>query len=247
MIIIKKNKIVFDPHSSKREKKDVGEKDLPKFLTETVKIGKGVTFKRIFDLIILHKDLFNVLFDSGCLHGHKIEMYLGEYDKEVEATKDITYLEVYWGTDYWNLSGEKELYLYPSFHGIKKNYTDENTSEPFDCPIGITSNINGLKNLPFNVNEHASFQEIKNGKLKKKLEGKCEMNLFDMIRGILFEISYYGTPENCGEFFEDMAKTVERIKSGEEDMYELKGKKKNGMPKFKKIKKKKNSEEKEDL
>ena len=52
----------------------------------------------------------------------------------------------------------------------------------------------------------------------------------------MFEISFYGTPQNSKEFFDKMDKTVERIKNGEEDMYEMK-KNKKGKIKFKKIKK----------
>jgi len=240
MLKIKKNKIVFDPLSSKREKETIEEKDLPRFLTEEVEIGEGVTFGRIFDLIILHKDLFNVIFDSGCLHGHKIEMYIGEYDKEVEKSTEITYIECYWGTDYWNFSGEKEMCLYSSFHGIKEGYTDANMGDgkPFDCPMGLTSHINGLKDLPFKINNDVSFNEIKNGKFKIKLEGKHKMTLFEIIKGILFELSFYGTPENCDDFFQKMNDTVERINNGEEDLYEMK-KNKKGKIKFEKIKKKK--------
>jgi len=240
MIIIKKNKITFDPQSRHREKEDVYDHDLPQYLCETVKIGKGVTFERIFDLIILHKDLFNQIFNNGCLHGHKIEMYLESYNKDVETTSEMTYMESCWGTDYWDLGKKKdrEVYLYPSFHGIKEGYTDQYSTEPFDCPMGITSDISGYKNLPFKTNEYVIFQEHKDGKFKTKLDGKHEMDLFSMIKGILFEITFYGTPKNSEEFFDKMAKQVEDIKSGKADLYELKGKKKNGMPKFKKIKKK---------
>lgn len=223
MIRITKNSIVYHP-IGEREPHFVDDSDLPLYLSDVVKIGKNVTFERIFDLIVLHKDLFNGIFNFGCLHGYEVDMYLEEYNKDIEPNGDITYMECYWGCDYWNFNeDDKEVSMYPAFHGKKENYTDKYQTEPCDMNIGVSGHIGEYKKLPFKINENAYFGEVKDGKYQAIMEGNCEMTLFDMIRGILHEISFYGTPQQYDEKMDELAETVERIKSGEEKMYELKG------------------------
>jgi hypothetical protein len=67
-----------------------------------------------------------------------------------------------------------------------------------------------------------------------------------MISGILFEISFYGTPENSKKFFDDMAETVRRIEAGEEDLYEME-RDENGEITFNKIEKDLDDDEDDDL
>ena len=246
MIRITKNSIIYHALHPDGENRFIADDDIATCLSDEVRIGKNVTFERIFDLIITNKEIFNIIFAQGTLGNYKIDVYLDEYnqDDNDDDPDSITYLEVYWGTDYWNFDGEKEVSLYPSFHGIRKGYTDEFQKEPCDMNIGICNQIQNLKKYKMTINNYVVYNDyIKKEKdLNKKypllMEGEKTMTLFDFIRGILFEISFYGTPKKRDEFFDEMAETVKRIDAGEEDLYEMK-KNKKGKIKFKKIKKKK--------
>lgn len=237
MIRINKNNLVFHPHYYESKPVFVEDIDLPRYLSDEVKIGKNVTFERIFDLFILHKDLFNLIFEKGTLYGYKIENYLDDYNKPDEGKPDsMTYLEIHWGTDFWDFEGEKEIALYPDFHGIKENYTDENQKEPCTMPMGLDfTPICELKKYKVRLSDNAEFRGFKpeeEDKFPILLDGKKKFTLFDVITAIFHEISFYGTPENRQEQRDKLDDTVKRIESGEEKLYEWKGFKEDGSPNF---------------
>ena len=70
MITITRDKIYSSPFSLKKtnsnskEVKEIQASDVIKFLGEEVELGDDVTFKNLFDIIILHKDFLNVLFSK---------------------------------------------------------------------------------------------------------------------------------------------------------------------------------------
>ena len=240
MIRINKNSIIYHALYPEGENRIIADDDITSCLSEEVRIGKNVTFERIFDLIVLNKDIFNVIFQQGTLGNYKIEVYLDEYNQEDndDDPDSITYLEAYWGTEYFEYEQEKDVTIYPSFHGIKEGFTDEYQKEPCDMNIGICNQIQNLKKYKMRMNNHVRFngynKEEKDVKKRYPLlmEGETTMTLFDFIRGILFEISFYGAPSQRDKFFKSLDKQSEDIKSGKAKLYEWKGEKEDGMPNF---------------
>jgi hypothetical protein len=215
MISINEKSITFSNYGEKPKK--ISEDNLPYYLYDIVKIGKNVTFERIFDLIIKHKNLFNVIFGWGAMHGHEIDSFIEEYNKESTST-DLDYLEVFFSTDYWDFKdkkSKKEIEFYSGLHGIKKD-------EEFVYAIDFRP-LNEIKKLPIKIKKNISFYDwVKVNEPKKLLEGEIEMKLFDFIGAILYEITWNGTPENRDERFDDLKERTDKIERGEEKFYELK-------------------------
>ena len=256
MIRINKNSIIYHALYPDGKNRIIDDDDITSCLSEEVRIGKNVTFERIFDLIVLNKEIFNVIFQQGTLGNYKIDVYLDEYnqDDDDKEPDSITYLEACWGCDYWSFDNDKEVSIYPSFHGIREGYTDKYQKEPCDMNIGICGQIQNLKKYKMRMNNHVIFNDWDKEEedLKKRypilMEGEKTMTLFDFIRGILFEISFYGAPSQREKFFKSLDEQVKEIESGKAKLYEWEGFKEDGMPNFVEVPNlnKKDSDEKEE-
>ena len=196
--------------------KKIPEDQLPMFLSDEIKIAKGVKFKRIFDLCILHKELFNKIFYSST-RGFDIDMFIDEYNKVGEKESEITYLYVSrilskWHKDYFD--------AYLNFGGIAENYTDEYNDEPYDCNMSVSfTPLYSLKNIEIRVDDAFIISGEKNETLFKD---KKPITLFDFLSTILYEITWNGAPDNRNEKLEELNTTAQRIKNGEEELFELK-------------------------
>jgi len=230
MIRIGEKSLYYHPIYADAKPRFVEEDELPMFLSDTVKLDKTVTFERVFKLIIMHNELFNMIFKVGCLGGYKIDQYIDEFMK-FDDDKDpdsMDYLEVYWHSEYWNFD-YKELSCYPAFHGIKENYTDEHQKEPCRMNMGLDfTSINNLRKYKIKLNENVRYHDyIKKAEtIEEKypllVEGNTEFRLFDLIQAILNDISFYGSPEQRDAKAKELDETVKRIESGEEKTYEMK-------------------------
>ena len=81
-------------------------------------------------------------------------------------------------------------------------------------------------------NDYIKKEKYLNKKYPLLMEGEKTMTLFDFIRGILFEISFYGAPSQRDKFFKELDDQVKEIESGEAKLYEWKGEDEEGMPNF---------------
>jgi hypothetical protein len=202
--------------------KTVPENLLHFYLSEDIKIAKDVTFGRIFELLIIHKELFNSIF-YGKMRGFKIDEFIDDFNKEPVNT-EITYLKIYrlmnkWGSDYFD--------DYICFDGIAKNYIDKNfnNAKPFNCNFSLSfASINSLKNLEIRcINDFKITDSTKNSKGHIVLiNEKKPFTLFEFIGAILYEITWFGTPEQKQEKASELNKIIENIDSGKEETFELK-------------------------
>lgn len=195
--------------------------DLPKFLGDTVELEDGVTFKRIFDLIILNRKIFDIVFakPKGFF---PIDIYLTEYLKEDDdsETRDIDYLEVRYVYDYWDYDNKVNIEPYVDFHGICENYTDDFQKEPCRMGIGISfTPLNQLKKYPIKINNEFVIQnfdiKLSPPKMVTFVKGVTSMKLYDFIAGILHEITWHGAPQERDKVVEDLQETKKRIDSGQ--------------------------------
>lgn len=196
--------------------KKIPDSKLPMFLSDELKISKGVTFERIFDLCIQHKELFNQIFYSST-RGFDIDLFIDEYNRESDYDTEITYLSVSrimskWHDDYF------DAYLH--FGGVAENHVDENFGdEPYDCNMGVSfTSINNLKHIEIRVDDSFDITDDKN---KPIFEDKKPITLFDFISTILYEITWNGAPASRDERMDSLNSTVERIQNGEEEFYTM--------------------------
>lgn len=231
MIRINKNNLIYHSFAMEEKPQFVEVEDLMEYLSDEVKIGKGVTFKRIFDLMIIHQDFLNIIFARKTLGYYKIQDYIAEYMKEDddETANEIDYLEACWHSEYWNFDGDKELSCYSAFHGIREKFTDKYQKEPCRMGMGLDfTPINHWKKYVVKIDNTIKYNDfIKDGKTAEErhpllVEGKRDLKLFDLFQCILHEISFYGLPKDRDTKRDELNETSRRIDSGEEKLYELK-------------------------
>lgn len=217
MIIIDNEKITYENH--RNERNVIKEDLLSLYLREPIKLAEGVTFKRIFDILIKNEMTFNLIFSSS-IGRLNLSDYTSEYlkDDNDDDPNSITYLEVYNATELFTFENETDYDHYCSFHGIRLNYTDKYTKEAFDCPISLIGvPLNNLKKYEIKVNNDLLIQEF-NETTKKYddiVKAKKLINVFEFYDAILYEISWFGTPNDRNEQMNNLLKTVDKIKSGE--------------------------------
>lgn len=223
MIRIGKNSIYYH-HFSGKKSRFVEEDELMDFLSDEVRLDKTVTFERIFKLMLMHSAVIDTVFNVGCLYGYSLNQYVEEFMKFEEEETSMDYLEVYWGSEYWDFKdgGKKELVCYPSFHGQSK------TGFP---NIGLTGiHLNNLRKYKVRLNTLIQYHDREKYKDEEGetrfnypllIEGHRDFRLFDMIQGILHEISFHGTPEQRDEFMKELEEQADRIDRGEEKLYEM--------------------------
>lgn len=200
--------------------------ELPMYLGDSVELDENVSFKRVFDLIISNKEIFDVVF--GVAKGFfPIDLYVNEYNKDDDDSEsgDIDYLEVHHVYDYWDYEKDVKIEPYTSFHGICENYTDEFQKEPCRMGIGISfTPINQLKKYRIKINNEFIIQNFDTKQSPPQLltlvKGVTSMKLYDFIAAILHEITWHGAPQERDEVVEDLQETSRRIKSGEEELFQ---------------------------
>jgi hypothetical protein len=239
MIRINKDNIEFNRENFEDIKKGWKKKEeatILYYLYDKVVFGEDVTFKRIFDLIILHKDILNQVLGWGAMHGHTIDMFIDEYKQPSENETDIDYLEISWVCEYYSFDNVNEVILFPSIQGVG-NLPERNTYS-----IGFTP-INKLKNLKVKLNNQVKWQKFietgitlsTEGRFPVLMEGVLDIKLIDVFAGILYEMTFYGEPKNRQKVADDLKATSDRIDNGEEDLYELEGWDDKNGPQFRKL------------
>lgn len=210
----------FEEHLKANEWDNVNEKDLPMYLASPLKLGKGVTFGRIFELIIKHKNLFNVIFYHE-MRGFTIDAFINEFRREPQQETEITYLVVSRILDKWH---EEYFYNYLDFGGIAENYVDENFSdEPRDTNFGIAfSLLNTLKNLEIRIDDSYTIVDSTKNKMGDTiLDEKKPLTLFEFIGAILYEITWHGAPDDRDGVAQSLEETAYKIETGEMKTYSL--------------------------
>ena len=143
MIKIGKTKITLDWG---QELAEVAIIDIPKYLGEQLEIEEGVTFKRIFEICIMNRHIFNTVFYSFT-RGYDIDLFIDDFvkkTKESEFVSEIDYYEVYRVFEHMIFDDKTEDYsYYYGIHGVGKG--DENDITNYG--LSFTS-LSEMKNKP---------------------------------------------------------------------------------------------------
>jgi len=79
------------------------------------------------------------------------------------------------------------------------------------CPM------NSIAHLPMKLGEKIHIKELdKEFKLLKELDCKTQYTLLEVLDGIYWEISFFGSPQQAADQREELSETVAKIKGGEE-------------------------------
>lgn len=221
--------LVISPDSIKRKRWDYNEeteegkyvyedvKDLAVHLGSYVEFEGKVTFERIFDLIIENKDLYNLVFHSQ-MGGYAIEAFIDDYNgAEKEGPGELEFLEIYFSGDHTTYNDDStDIHYNASFHGWGK-WSEEYTPGSHHGPIGIGfSSIADYRKLELKLAEEAEFgiaPKIVNDKRDYiSYKGKTAYTWYDIVGAILYEISWYGTPDKRNQSKDELKVRADEAK-----------------------------------
>ena len=209
MITITKDKIYFSNFSLKRTKsdskkiKELEPGDISTYLGEDIELGEDVTFERIFDLIILHKKMFNSVFHQD-MDGLKIDDFIEDYESDLKNESNFQkyILRVCWSGILYDMGDSIQMYDYPSLEafGVIDSRIDKN-----EYPISISlTPLSQIRNKKIILNHSFSIRLPKFEENEYVYVKHRPFRLYDLIGAILRDISHYGGPKDRDEARKDM-------------------------------------------
>lgn len=204
MITITKDKIYRSTFSLKKTKpnsedvKEIDVRDIIFSMGEDVELGEDVTFGRIFEIVIFHKEFFNILFNAE-MDGLVVEDFIHDYEQEFREV--IPYqeynLQIYWDTMVYEIGERIEYYDCVGFEAFGKIDTRID-GEGYSISIELTS-LSQIKDRfvvldnTFEIEDDESFQDGLEPAFKANYRPFSVSNVFG---GILHTITRYGKPED---------------------------------------------------
>ncbi|MEM4379309.1 MAG: hypothetical protein QXL01_01300 [Thermoplasmatales archaeon] len=222
-LILKKNGVLEYTEWVYDESQDRGEyvtKIVPKdeilaHLFDTCELDVNVTLRDIFQLVADNELIFSAIMPR-CY----VSPYLKESQKPAEKETEIEYLELYTDLSLSNTKYEVDkprfvqgLFL-PQFHGIGKILEqDDDTGYKKGDRISWSLSyqpVSNLLDLPVKIRDCVCvYDDIDWEKKYPNIEATPVYTLLQIIYGIFWEISWYGSPEEAklqGQIVLDIAK-----------------------------------------
>lgn len=236
---------VFWHYDEEAEEGSFQEEDVtevaPLYLFTITRLHEDVRLCDVIELVEEHSDFFQIYMNNW------IEEFVEESKKPLPddfEEKQVEYLELYWHLTVnkeWQRNEETGRtaitgHHFPSFHGIGKEDALQRYCVSF-------SPANELAPLPLRLKdefliideegEHKAFMDAT--KARKDPSAPLDIDatayshswpattftLGEIVYGIFWELSWWGSPARRDEKKSEMEGQVERIKSGEEEMYTL--------------------------
>ena len=199
MISITKDKIFYSEAGltgNKQGLREVQPTDTLKYISEIVEFEDGLTFGRLFQIIIQNRVLINMIYHST-LGGFNLQSWIDEFNQPGEDGGDFE-IVFSWGTDYSEYQGKIECTFYPQFGGFGS--FDKNDNEK--CNLGMSfTKLCDIKNKKVKLDTTLTVDEFNDGEFKRLINSDyTPLRLFDVFYSILFEISFHGEPTNRDAF-----------------------------------------------
>jgi len=189
------------------------------YLNDNVKFEEGVTLRTLFSLIHKHIDIFKLIFGNWI--DEYTDVILNGVPEKEDDEGSIDYLRVYFFIEVDDKGNELSIPAWPDFDGIGVAKTDDVVYKKGDTikwGVGY-SPMQNLADLPIILQEKVEVWYSKSKELKEYESNG--FTLYQVIQGIVWEISFHGGPEQTSKFMDKIQVQIERIKSGEEKTYPL--------------------------
>lgn len=209
--------MVYVSHWDTEKRKRIEKKKTDQVLSDVLQFpihGFNSTFGEFFSFIIRERKLMERIF-TAATYGHPLEPYIAEIAKPPGDPEELERVEVYWNAQIQ----DGDLEIATGFHGWGKYKVDPAADK--DAPkaggyaIEFTP-LNEYKMLPFILDTDFEIWDIK--KPEKPIIAKAErlFTPYDVIRAILWEITWAGDISKTKRGCLVCAKKAE--KSGDEDV-----------------------------
>ena len=224
MITITKDKIFQSPYSLKKMKanaesiKEIEVREIIFSMGEDVELGEDVTFERLFEIAIFHKEFFNILFNAE-MGGLKIDDFISDFEGIFvsESPYQEYVLRMFWATAVHEYEDYIEFYDSPAFEAFGK--IDKRVDE-FSYSISIVfSSLSQIKDklvILDNIFEIQDDEELGEEDEVAFSANYRPFTVHNLFGGILSEITQLGTPKERDEARIEAEKNSKHI----EDMME---------------------------
>ena len=202
MITLTADKVYYSPFTLKKIKHDseavteFDRHDLIYMLSEEVELGDDVTFKNLFDIIIFHKEFFNILYSKE-MRGLLIDDFINDYESDFDLSIDNEGFDlmIAWNCDTFQCDNEVEYIDFVSFQGFGKlNAQDDLDDYPIGMAFTPLSEIKDKRvflNNAFELHDDNSIESDIDAVFKATYR---KFTLYDVFGSILHEIAFYGDP-----------------------------------------------------
>ena len=164
-----------------------------RFLNENIELAEDLTFGDFFKFLIKEKDDINRMF-SGSLCGIDFDEFIKDFNKKGDNKKldeiENFYLELGWIS---NLHIE-EIDIFLDFHGKGKDTEEEMGGGMIVYSIEYTP-LNELKKSLLRLNKEFVIWDWRTNKFEELIITQKDFTLYELIHGILWEITFAGTPD----------------------------------------------------
>ena len=225
MITITKDKIYRSPFSLKSTKpdseavKEIGLEEVLYSLGEDVEFGEDLTFSKIFDFIIFHKEFFNILFSSE-MRGLLIDDFIDDYEREVSVIHDTQEykLRLSWIGDVYEYDDDVDFIDYVSLDAYGK-INKEIDEKEYGISIAFASLAEIKENKifidnSFEIHDSNTYEDELNAMLKASYR---PITLYQAILSILREVTFYGKPEERDAQRKELVRQSEEIERWAEE------------------------------
>jgi hypothetical protein len=188
------------------------------YFQSIVEIDKRVTLGDIIHTLIVNEADIDAMF-MGCTRGRRLRPYYDEMLRPPSNKRtDLSHLEIIWVADYYradNFNHENELYLGLQVNGVSRDSQEANYHALSRAPLNDWKHLKVELNDTLMVNEFISGQQSETGTTSMHvvtlLEARKEITLYDLICGLLSELTMYGYPEQRMERMGDIQSLVEHM------------------------------------
>ena len=189
------------------------------FLNEPLQVENDITFEDFFNHVMNEHELVNVIFASQ-LGGFDLGEWREEWkkpfvDKPDEHTR-TKYLGVEWVAEWNNYGSKREIEEYVGFGGHGETLHEDKWVDGMNISFSFTP-INGMKGYLFKIDTEYKMFDSAIKKVKKEEDwfvvvGVKGMTVYDVIGGILNDISFYGEPDSRDKQCDELDKRCKETK-----------------------------------
>lgn len=171
---------------------------LVSYLTFPVQIAEGVTVEDIMNILALNPESTDFIFDSS-LGGHTFTSFYEEMKNEIPQDPTLSWMEIAHEID--PISEEDmELFSVARMRGVGKD------RELFSIEF---SPVSSYKKMEVKLNENYIVRKIDASEKETTLLSCTKsFSLFEVIHAVLFEMSYYGGPEERTEVLGEVLESL---------------------------------------
>jgi len=188
--------------NDRNETKDVTDLAIT-FLHENIEFDENVTLRDLFLVINKELSLFNLIFGNWIKE--YTDVILNGIPEIKETSAKIDYLRVFW--EIHNHGEEYNIPAFPFFDGISIENGEEKKWAVEYSPM------QNHAHLPLVLDPNVQVYNFESKENKKY--PSSGYTFFNVIQGILYEISFHGGPEATKRVLDDLNAQVERIEAGE--------------------------------